>query len=91
MTNRSTEAVTVAAAVRFCPAIVLSKVEAFEACEACAEAERALLRSGRPEEAGRLAELFALLEGRLSGHGGPTASPLSPTESPRARSRETAS
>ncbi len=46
-------------------AVVLTKREAFEACEACAEAERALLRTGRAEEAGRLAALFELIEGRL--------------------------
>jgi hypothetical protein len=51
--------------VRFSTAVVLSKREAFEACQACAEAERALLRSGRAAEAGRLAALFELIEARL--------------------------
>jgi len=51
--------------VSFAMAVVLTKREAFEACEACAEAERALLRTGRAEEAGRLAALFELIEGRL--------------------------
>jgi hypothetical protein len=46
-------------------AVVLSKREAFEACEACAEAERALLRGGRGAEAGRIAALFELIEARL--------------------------
>ena len=53
------------AQVRFSTAIVLTKREAFEACEACAEAERALLRNGRAAEAGRLAALFELIESRL--------------------------
>jgi hypothetical protein len=51
--------------VTFATAIVLTKREAFEACEACAAAERALLRTGRAAEAGRLAALFELLEARL--------------------------
>jgi len=51
--------------VSFSTAVVLTKREAFEACEACAEAERALLRMGRAAEAGRLAALFELIEGRL--------------------------
>jgi len=52
--------------VRFSPAIVLTKVEAFEACEVCAEAERALLRSGQVREADRLAELFTFFEACLT-------------------------
>jgi hypothetical protein len=51
--------------VTFSTAVVLTKSEAFEACEACAEAERALLRTGRAAEAGRLAALFELIEARL--------------------------
>jgi hypothetical protein len=51
--------------VTFLSAVVLTKREAFEACAACAEAERALLRTGRAAEAGRLAALFELIEGRL--------------------------
>jgi hypothetical protein len=51
--------------VSFSSAVVLTKREAFEACEACAEAERALLRTGRAAEAGRLAALFELIEARL--------------------------
>jgi hypothetical protein len=51
--------------VTFSKAVVLSKREAFEACEACADAERALLRTGRAAEAGRLAALFELIEARL--------------------------
>jgi hypothetical protein len=55
------------APVRFASLLVLSKREAFELCEACAEAERALLRSGRAAEAARMAALFELAEGRLAG------------------------
>lgn len=51
--------------VSFSRAVVLTKREAFEACEACADAERALLRTGRAAEAGRLAALFELIEARL--------------------------
>jgi len=53
-------------AVRFAPVLVLSKLEAFELCEACAEAERALLRSGRASEAAQIAALFELAEARLT-------------------------
>jgi hypothetical protein len=51
--------------VSFSTAVVLTKREAFEACEVCADAERALLRTGRAAEAGRLAALFELIESRL--------------------------
>ena len=64
-------------AVRFSPAVVLTKHEAFDACEACAEAERALLRAGREGEAGRIADLFALLEGRMMVGPPPTGLPQS--------------
>ena len=57
--------------VRFAPSVVFSKREAFEACEVCAEVERALLRAGRPVEAARAAALFELFESRLVGYGGP--------------------
>jgi hypothetical protein len=43
----------------------LSKREAFDACEVCADAERALLRGGHAVEAARAAALFELFEGRL--------------------------
>lgn len=52
--------------VRFAPVLVLSKREAFELCEACAEAERALLRSGKASEAARIAAVFELAEARLT-------------------------
>jgi len=53
------------ATVRFANSIVLTKREAFEACEVCAEVERALLRAGRAVEAAQAAELFELIERRL--------------------------
>ena len=76
--------------VRFSPAIVLSKSEAFEACEVCAEAERALVRSGRLSEAGRLAELFTFIEERLV-QSGPDPTVVSVTLCPTVRSRGTTS
>jgi hypothetical protein len=51
--------------VRFSPVVLLSKREAFDVCQACAEAERALIRSGRGAEAARFASLFDLIESRL--------------------------
>jgi len=50
---------------RFASAIVLTKREAFEACEAIADSERVLLRSGNASQAARLAALFELVESRL--------------------------
>jgi hypothetical protein len=52
-------------AVRFAPSVVLSKRQIFEVCEVCADAERALLRTGRKAEAARAAALFELLESLL--------------------------
>ena len=49
----------------FADAVVLTKREVFEALEACADAERALLRCGRPVPAAALASLFELLEDRV--------------------------
>ncbi len=43
----------------------LSKDEAFAACQALADADRVLLRSGGRTEALALGDLFALLEERL--------------------------
>jgi hypothetical protein len=51
--------------VRFASAVVLTKREVFEACEVCADVERALLRAGRAVEAARAAALFELFESRL--------------------------
>jgi hypothetical protein len=51
--------------VRFALSIVLTKGEAFEACQVCADVERTLLRAGRAVEAARVATLFELFESRL--------------------------
>jgi hypothetical protein len=64
-TGRPEELVHPRRKARFAQALVLSKREAFELCEACADAERALLRAGRPVEAARMASTFELVEGRL--------------------------
>jgi hypothetical protein len=52
--------------VSFGSTVLLSKGEAFEACQALADADRALLRAGRIGEADALGDLFELLEQRLS-------------------------
>jgi hypothetical protein len=52
--------------LRFGPSVVLSKDEAFGACQALADAGSHLIRSGRCVEADALAGLFVLLEERLS-------------------------
>ncbi len=52
--------------LRFGPSVVLSKEEAFGACQALADAGSHLERSGRGVEADALAGLFVLLEERLS-------------------------
>jgi len=52
--------------MRFAPAVLLSSFEIFDALEACAMAERALLQSGRPAEAAGVAKLFELLEDRVT-------------------------
>ncbi|HAM01886.1 MAG TPA: hypothetical protein DCQ30_06610 [Acidimicrobiaceae bacterium] len=49
----------------FADAVVLTKLEVFDALEACAQAERALLRCGRPSEAAAVAAFFELLEDRV--------------------------
>jgi hypothetical protein len=59
------------ATVHFSPTVRLTKREAFEACQALADADRFLVRAGRLAEASRLGDLFELFEERLSagGHG----------------------
>ena len=52
-------------AVRFGSRVVLSKEEAFGACQALADAGRILVRSGGRVEADSLGSLFDLLEERL--------------------------
>ena len=51
--------------VHFGVRVVLSKQEAFEACQALADAGRVLVRSGGIAEADTLGTLFELLEERL--------------------------
>jgi hypothetical protein len=53
-------------AVRFGTEVVLTKEEAFAACQALADAGRVLVRSGGVAEADTLGSLFALLEERLT-------------------------
>jgi hypothetical protein len=52
-------------AVRISPQVVLTKEEAFVACQTLADAGRALVRSGGSVEADGLCSLFGLLEERL--------------------------
>jgi hypothetical protein len=56
---------TGAAAATFRSELVLTKHEAFEGCDALADAERLLTESGNTEAATRLVSLFDLLESRL--------------------------
>jgi len=55
------------APVTFRPSVRYSKDEVVEICGALAMAEVVLARLGRPIEAGRLAAVFDLVEGRLAG------------------------
>lgn len=52
--------------IRFAASVSLTKTEAFGACQALADADRALLKSGRISEATALGDLFELLEQRLA-------------------------
>jgi hypothetical protein len=52
--------------VSFGTTVLLTKAEVFGACQALADADRALLRVGRAPEAAALGDLFELLEQRLS-------------------------
>ena len=51
--------------VQFGIRVILSKEEAFGACQVLADAGRMLVRSGGVDEAASLGSLFELLEGRL--------------------------
>ena len=51
--------------VRFEAQVVLTKEEAFGACQALADAGRVLVRSGEPAQSDLLCSLFALIEERL--------------------------
>jgi hypothetical protein len=53
------------APVHFGVRVILSKAEAFGACQALADAGRVLVRSGGVDEADSLGSLFELLEERL--------------------------
>ena len=53
-------------AVLFAPSVRLTKGEVFSACQALADADRCLVRAGRPREAGALGDLFELLEARMA-------------------------
>jgi hypothetical protein len=55
--------------VSFSPTVVLTKAEAFDACQALADAGGRLVRLGCTEEATTLAGLFELLERRLTDRG----------------------
>ncbi len=52
--------------MRFGTEVVLTKEEAFGACQALADAGRVLVRCGGAAEADTLGHLFALLEERLT-------------------------
>ncbi|HWD52367.1 MAG TPA: hypothetical protein VG412_08205 [Acidimicrobiales bacterium] len=52
--------------IRFAPSVSLTKAEAFGACQALADADRVLLKSGLTTEATALGDLFELLEQRLA-------------------------
>jgi hypothetical protein len=51
---------------RFARRVWLTKREVFTACQALADADRELARSGRVAESDALGELFELFEDRLS-------------------------
>jgi hypothetical protein len=57
--------------IRFAPSVSLTKAEAFGACQALADADRVLLKSGLTSEAMALGDLFELLEQRLASVAGP--------------------
>jgi hypothetical protein len=53
-------------AARFGATVRLTKQEAFDACQALADADRFLVRAGRLAEASALGDLFELFEERLT-------------------------
>jgi hypothetical protein len=53
-------------AATFRPVVCLTKREVFEACQALADADRVLVAAGTIDEAGALADLFELLEDRMT-------------------------
>ena len=52
--------------VRFTPSVILTREEAFDACQALADADRCLIGLGHGVEATALGALFDLLEDRLT-------------------------
>ena len=56
---------------RFTASVRLTKDEVFSACQALADADRCLVRTGRLGEADALGDLFLLLEERLVAEGDP--------------------
>jgi hypothetical protein len=52
--------------VRFRRSVLLTKNEAFAACQALADADRCLVRAGQCGEADALCDLFELLEARMA-------------------------
>jgi hypothetical protein len=54
------------AQVHFGSSVRLTKREAFDACQALADADRFLVRAGRRAEAKALGDLFELFEERLT-------------------------
>jgi hypothetical protein len=53
-------------AAPFCARVHLTKGEAFDACQALADADRVLVAAGGTAEADALGDLFELLEDRLT-------------------------
>ncbi len=62
----ATEAVATEATATFRPVVWLTKREVFDACQALADADRVLVAAGTTDEAGALADLFELLEDRMT-------------------------
>jgi hypothetical protein len=59
-------ATTIEPAATFRPVVCLTKREVFDACQALADADRVLVAAGTTDEAGALADLFELLEDRMT-------------------------
>ena len=59
----------------FTASVRLSKDEVFSACQALADADRCLVRTGRLSEADALGDLFLLLEERLMAGGADPGEP----------------
>ncbi len=68
----------------FRPCVWLTKQEAFDACQALADADRVLVAAGTIYEARVLGDLFELLEDRMTR---PAPVPAPPSEAPAPRRR----